>query len=128
MISKNKQIEEAVEMLKIELKDFQKRTRSIISIIDDILIEEVLKDNLKPEKENFKIPLESHFVISLRIKNKICVRDSIKQLKIKYNNVIPFDKLKEHTGLKEQDFQEAISELTKSGMIFRPKEGYIQKI
>ncbi|OIO80108.1 hypothetical protein AUJ84_04535 [Candidatus Pacearchaeota archaeon CG1_02_32_132] len=60
----------------------------------------------------------------------INVKETISKLESRLGKLIPLEELKKELGegMSETDLEEAITQLSKSGDIFRPKKGYIQKL
>lgn len=60
----------------------------------------------------------------------ILVKEMISRLESKVGKLIPLEELEKEMGsnISKDELEEALSQLSKSGEIFRPKHGYIQKI
>ena len=64
-------------------------------------------------------------------RNKILVlKEKISQMESRLGKLIPIEEIKKEleNSLTETEFEEAINHLSKSGDIFKPKKGYIQKV
>jgi len=64
-------------------------------------------------------------------RNKIAiVRDAVEALENRLGKLVPFEELeKELAGkMKPEDIDEAVGKLLKSGDLFRPKRGFIQRM
>ncbi|MEK6899204.1 MAG: minichromosome maintenance protein MCM [Nanoarchaeota archaeon] len=60
----------------------------------------------------------------------VAVKEAISRLELKIGKLIPLEELERELGetFNKDDLDEAVNQLSKSGDIFRPKQGYIQKL
>lgn len=60
----------------------------------------------------------------------IAVRETISKLELSMGKLIPIEEIEKIVGdkLSKDDLDDAINQLSKSGYIFKPKPGYIQKL
>ncbi len=69
--------------------------------------------------------------VSTSQRNKILLlRETITKLEDKYGKMIPLDELEKElkTEISQEDIENALEQLKKSGDIFQPKQGFVQKI
>ena len=60
----------------------------------------------------------------------IVIKETIARLESRLGKLIPLEELQIEIGdkMSEAELEEAIDQLSKTGDIFRPKKGYIQKV
>ena len=60
----------------------------------------------------------------------VLVKETISQLESRLGKLIPIEELKKEIGekMKESELEEVLEQLSKTGDIFKPRKGYIQKI
>jgi len=82
------------------------------------------------ETQTFDIDRVTTGITSSKRGKIITVKDAISRLESKLGKLIPIEELEKETSntISKDELDEAISQLTKSGDLFRPKQGYIQKI
>lgn len=82
------------------------------------------------ETKTFDIDRIATGITSSKRGKIIAVKDTIHKLESQLGKLIPIDELEKELEGKatRDDIEEAIDQLAKSGDIFRPKHGYIQKI
>ena len=95
----------------------------------DLLKFSLMQVGYDEETKTFDIDRVSGMPTSKRSKI-VMVKEVISKLEGSIGKLIPIEKLEEEVGDKmtETELEDAISQLSKSGEIFRPKKGYIQKI
>ncbi len=82
------------------------------------------------ESKTFDIDRVTTGLTSSKRGKIITVRDTITKLQSRLGKLIPIEELQKEIGDKftESELEDAINQLSKSGDIFRPKNGYIQKL
>ncbi len=113
---------------KMRLSDEIKREDAIKAI-------ELLKVSLQhvgydEETKMFDIDRIQTGISSSKRGKILSVKDTISQLESKLGKLIPIEELEKEIGsrLTKDELEEALTQLSKSGDIFKPKKGYIQKV
>jgi DNA replicative helicase MCM subunit Mcm2 (Cdc46/Mcm family) len=82
-----------------------------------------------PETKTFDIDRFTSKISSSQRNKIVLLRETIKNLEDKFGKQIPLDELrKELKDLNDNEFEEAIEKLKKSGDIFQPKTGFVQNV
>jgi len=82
------------------------------------------------ETKTFDIDRITTGITSSKRSKIIMVREVISQLENQLGKLIPMEDLQKALGdrVSEVELEEALNQLSKSGDIFKPKKGFIQKI
>jgi len=82
------------------------------------------------ETKTFDIDKMTTGITTARRNKILVVREALSQLESKLGKLIPLEELQKELKekLSDVELEEAISQLSKSGDIFRPKKGFIQKM
>ncbi len=82
------------------------------------------------ETKSFDIDKITTGISSSKRGKIVSLKDTISSLESRYGKLIPLEDLQKEVEDKmtEAELEEAIDQLTRSGDIFRPKKGYIQKL
>ena len=82
------------------------------------------------ETQSFDIDKMTTGITSSKRGKILLVKDIIASLEARLGKLIPMEELQKELSekLSESELEEAIDQLSKSGDIFRPKKGYIQKL
>jgi replicative DNA helicase Mcm len=109
--------------------------RNEVSAHDAIKAIELLKTSLSQvgydeETQTFDIDRITTGITSSKRGKILQVKETISKLESRLGKLIPLEELKKEIGekLTQTELEEAISQLSKAGDIFKPKKGYIQKI
>ena len=83
-----------------------------------------------PETKTFDIDRFSVSTSSSQRSKIILMKETIHKLEEKHGKMVPMDVLKKEIGdnLSNEEFDEAIQKLSKSGDVFQPKSGFVQLI
>ncbi len=96
----------------------------------DLLKVSLMQVGYDEETKTFDIDKITTGMTSSKRGKIVLVRDAISQLESRLGKLIPLEELEKEVAGKvtEAELEEAITNLSKSGDIFRPKKGFIQKI
>jgi len=82
-----------------------------------------------PETKTYDIDRFTSKISSSKRNKILLLKETIKNLEEKYGKQIPIDILrKEMKDLSDNEFEDAIEKLKKSGDIFQPKQGFLQDV
>ena len=82
------------------------------------------------ETQTFDIDRITTGISSSKRGKILTVKEVLAQLETKLGKLIPYEELQKalDNKMSETELEEAIDQLTRSGDIFKPKKGYIQKL
>lgn len=82
-----------------------------------------------PETKSFDIDRFSTKISSSKRSKILLLRDSIRKLEEKFGKQIPIEKIREEMkDMSDEEFEDSIEKLKKSGDVFQPKQGFIQDV
>ena len=82
------------------------------------------------ETQTFDIDRVATGIPSSKRGKILTLKETISKLEAKLGKLIPIEELEKEIGnsITKDEFEESLDQLSKSGEIFKPKRGYIQKI
>jgi replicative DNA helicase Mcm len=118
-------ISEAIARAKLAKKVTKEDSRQAIELVKYYL----MKVGFDEETKTFDIDRISGTPASSRSKIRL-VLDAIEKLESKLGKLIPVEELQKELGeqIKELELEEAVEKLVRSGDLFKPRKGYIQKM
>jgi len=82
-----------------------------------------------PETKTFDIDRFTTRISSNQRNKIVLIKETIKKMEDKFGKQVPLEELrKELKELSDQEFEEYIDKLKKSGDIFQPKQGFVQNV
>jgi len=96
----------------------------------DLLKFSLMQVGYDEETKTFDIDKVTTGIPSSKRGKIVLLKETISKLESKLGKLIPFDDIKKEleNQMSEAELEEAINHLSKSGDIFKPKQGYIQKL
>lgn len=119
-------ISEACARLRLSDKVTREDSKKAI----DLLKASLMQVGYDEENQTFDIDKITTGITSSKRSKIIAVKDTLARLESRMGKLIPFEEIEKEIGneLTKDELEEALSQLSKAGEIFRPKQGYVQRM